>query len=296
MSVDRTVAATNVEVAAKTRPTPRLAVSVGRTLVLLVLLGGVALTAIPYIYMVSATFKPNTEIFAFPITLWPRNVTLFNYQQLFQEFPFFRWYANTVLVASSRTLLSVFLSALAGFGFAKYVFPGRNVLLTILLATVMLPFQILLVPLFIEMIKFRWINTYWAVIVPFAANAFHIFLMRQYMLSVPDELLDAARIDGCSEFRIFARIALPIMKPGLAVISILAFVQSWNDFLWPLIVLSDINMFTVNLGVATMLGPYRIQYGTVMAGSFLSTLPIVAFFLMMQRQFIAGLTAGAVKL
>jgi ABC-type sugar transport system, permease component len=293
MLVERSVARPRASSAIKTR---KLLTSAGRLVVWLALLAGVFMTAIPYIYMVSATFKPNTEIFAFPITLWPRNVTTFNYAQLFSEFPFARWFGNSVFVASVRTLLSVFLSALAGFGFAKYKFRGQHVLLVILLATVMLPFQILLVPLFIEMVAFRWLNTYWAVIVPFAANAFHIFLMRQYMLSIPDELLDAARIDGCSEFRIFATIALPIMKPGLAVISILAFVQSWNDFLWPLIVLSDINMFTANLGVATMIGPYRIQYGTIMAGSFLSTLPIIIFFLLMQRQFIAGLTAGAIKL
>lgn len=293
MLAERSVATPETPTARRVR---KLLASLGRLVVWMALAGGVVMTALPYIYMVSATLKPNTEIFAFPITLWPRNVTTFNYAQLFSEFPFARWYANSIFVASSRTLLSVFLSALAGFGFAKYKFRGQNVLLVILLATVMLPFQIMLVPLFIEMIAFRWINTYWAVIVPFAANAFHIFLMRQYMLSIPDELLDAARIDGCSEFRIFARIALPIMKPGLAVISILAFVQSWNDFLWPLIVLSDIEMFTVNLGVATMIGPYRIQYGTIMAGSFLSTLPIIIFFLLMQRQFIAGLTAGAVKL
>lgn len=293
MAADQTVTAAKTGTPVKVRA---LLTGAGRLLVLLLLLGGVFLTAVPYIYMVSATFKPNTEIYSIPITLWPRNVTYFNYQQLFSEFPFARWYGNSVLVASTRTLLSVFLSALAGFGFAKYRFPGRNVLLIVLIATVMLPFQVLLVPLFIEMVRFRWIDTYWAVIVPFAANAFHIFLMRQYMLSVPDELLDAARIDGCSEFRIFAQVALPLMKPGLAVISILAFVQAWNDFLWPLIVLNDINMFTVNLGVATMVGPYRIQYGTVMAGSFLSTLPIVIFFLTMQRQFIAGLTSGAIKL
>ena len=151
-------------------------------------------------------------------------------------------------------------------------------------------------PLFIEMVRFRWIDTYWAVIVPFAANAFHIFLMRQYMLSVPDELLDAARHRRMQRISIFAQVALPIMKPGLAVISILAFVQSWNDFLWPLIVLNDINMFTANLGVADDGRSLPHPVRNVMAGSFLSTLPIIIFFLLMQRQFIAGLTAGAIKL
>lgn len=294
MAFEQTRAVTQVQQAAPT--TYRFMEKTGRGLVLLLLFVGIIGTAMPYIYMISATFKPNTEIFAFPITLWPRDVTFFNYQQLFSEFPFARWFGNTIFVAGARTLLSVFLCSLGGFGFAKYHFKGQGVLLTLLLATLMLPFQILLVPLFIEMIHFGWLNSYWAVIVPFAANAFHIFLMRQYMLSIPDELMDAARMDGSSEFGIFWRIALPIMKPGIAVISILAFIQSWNDFLWPLIVLQDIEMFTVNLGVATMIGPYRIQYGTIMAGSFLSTVPMVAFFLMMQRQFIAGLTAGAVKL
>ncbi|MGQ9630176.1 MAG: carbohydrate ABC transporter permease [bacterium] len=273
----------------------RPSTTVWRISVTFALLLGVMATALPYIYMISCSFKRNTEIFAIPFTLWPRRPTLHGIKVLFEEYPFAKWFGNSVLMATSRTAIAVFLSSLAGYAFAKYNFRFKNGLFIFVLATAFIPIQAVIIPLFIEMVKFGWLNTYWAIVVPFAVSAFFIFLMRQYMLGVPSELIDAARIDGASEFGIYWRVVMPIMKPGVAVVGILAFTGAWNDYLWPLIVLQDDLLYTANLGVATMVGPYEVEYGTIMAGSFLGTFPIIVAFFLMQRQFIAGLTAGAMK-
>ncbi len=278
------------------------------------LLIGVVLTAAPYVYMIASTFKPNSEIWSWPLTFYPKTLKdpnlypgkvtmvlgfiplyLENYRYLFQELPFWRWMFNSFFMAITRSLLSIFLSSLAGFAFAKYDFKLKKAGFLFVLLSIMLPFQVLLVPLFIEMAKLKWLNTYWAIIVPFAASPFFIFLMRQYMLSVPDELLDAGRIDGCTEFGLFWRIVMPIQKPAFGILGILAFNGAWNDYLWPLIVLQDKLLYTVNLGVAVLYGPYLTPFGTILAGSFLNTLPVVFVFLLMQRYFVAGLTAGALK-
>lgn len=277
------------------------------------LLFGVFLTAAPYVYMVVSTFKPNSEIWSWPLRfypltlvdpdLYPGQVTdifglrlyLENYRYLFQEEPFMRWAFNSVFLAVVRSALAIFFSSLAGFAFAKYDFRFKKVGFLLVLVSLMLPFEVLLVPLFIEMAWLGWLNTYWAIIVPFAVSPFYIFLMRQYMLGVPNELLDAARIDGCTEFGIFWRVVAPIQKPAYGILAILAFNAAWNDYLWPLIALNDKMLYTINLGVALLYGPYRTPFGTILAGSFLGTLPIIVVFLFMQRQFVTGLTAGALK-
>jgi ABC-type glycerol-3-phosphate transport system permease component len=263
--------------------------------------------------MIASTFKPNSEIWSWPLRfypatlvnpeLYPDRVTevfglrlyLENYRYLFNEEPFFRWAFNSFFLATVRSLLAIFFSSLAGFAFAKYNFKFKKAAFMLVLVSLMLPFEVLLIPLFIEMAWLKWLNTYWAVIIPVAVSPFFIFLMRQYMLGVPDELMDAARIDGCTEFGIFWRVVAPIQKPAYGILAILAFNGAWNDFLWPLIVLSDKMLYTINLGMALLYGPYRTPYGSILAGSFLGTLPIIVVFLFMQRQFIAGLTAGALK-
>ena len=162
----------------------------------------------------------------------------------------------------------------------------------------MIPFQLIMTPLYIEMNKLKWLNSYWALVVPWIAPAFGIFLMRQYMLSLPTELLDAARMDGCSEFRIYWQVVLPLARPALGTLAIYEFMNSWNSFLWPLMVLRDLKLYTLPLGLATMLGDVQtgvVDYGQIMAGAFLAALPMVVLFLFMQRQFIAGLTLGSVK-
>ncbi|MGH3144579.1 MAG: carbohydrate ABC transporter permease [Rubrobacter sp.] len=267
-----------------------------RTIVLsLVLLVGAVLTAIPYVYMALSAFKPQEEIFGTPITFFPAAPTLANLGDLFETLPYARWYLNTAIVAVFGTALTVFMSSLAGFAFAKYDFRFKNVLFTLVLATVLIPFQVLVVPQF-QIIKFLGgFNTYWALILPVAANAFGIFLMRQYTISVPDELIDAARVDGASEFGIWWRIVVPLVRGGLAVVALIAFLAYWNEFFWPLIVTTEPSMFVVNLGIASLIGPYDAQYGILLSGALLASLPLIVAFLFFQRQIIEGLTAGAIK-
>jgi ABC-type glycerol-3-phosphate transport system permease component len=280
----------------------------------LLMVSGLVITAAPYVYMIAATLKPNSEIWSLPLTFYPKtlvdptlypgevtqvlgsiNLYLENYRHLFERLPIWRWTFNSFYMAITRSLLSIFLSALAGFAFAKYEFRLKKGGFMLVLLSMMLPFQVLVIPLFVQMAALGWVNSYKAIIIPFAASSFFIFLMRQYMLTVPDELLDAGRIDGCTEFGLFWRVVAPIQKPAFGILGILAFIGAWNDYLWPLIVLHDRMLYTVNLGIAVLYGPYETPYGTILAGAFLNTLPIVLVFLLLQRYFVAGLTAGAFK-
>ncbi|MEZ4728738.1 MAG: carbohydrate ABC transporter permease [Caldilineaceae bacterium] len=261
----------------------------------LLLVGAVFLTALPFLYMVSSSLKPQYEIFTFPVQLLPETLFTENYVKLFAETLFLRWFINTLFVAVSRCALSILLCLLAGFAFAKYEFPLKKFLFIFILASLTLPFEIILVPLYKMMVGFGWLNTYWVLIVPFAASAFGIFLARQYSLSIPTELMEAARIDGASELGIFFRIAFPNLKPAIAVMGIIFFNGAWNDFLWPLIVLNDTTMYVINLALPSLRGPYGDQYGLVLAGAVLATVPVILIFITMQRYFIEGLMAGALK-
>jgi len=250
--------------------------------------------------MVIGSFKDNAEIFTTKLTLLPKRFMLDNYKYLFNSLPFIRNLFNSLFVSTITTALNIFFCSLAGFTFAKHTFPGRNFLFSTLLITMMLPGQVTLVPLFILMRRLNWINTYYPLIIPGAASAFGIFLMRQYSLnSIPDDLIDAAKIDGCSEFNIYTKIALPIIKPALTVLGLLTFVGSWNNFLWPLIVINDFKMYTVPLALSilrTSSGAGElIQYGSVFGGATLATFPILIMFLIFQKQFISGILSGALK-
>ena len=259
------------------------------------LLIGVVMAAVPFIYMISASFKPQNEIFTFPVQIIPKEPYLDNYTTLIGETLYLRWFLNTAIVAVGRTALSLFLCMLAGFAFAKYDFPFRRVLFVMVLASFTLPFEVVLIPLYTMMVRMGWLNTYWVLIVPFAASAFGIFLARQYALALPTELMEAARIDGSSELGIFFRIALPNLRPALAVMGIIFFQASWNDFLWPLIVLNDSTMYVINLALPTLRGPYNDQYGLVLGGAVIAVIPIIIIFFAMQRYFIEGIMAGALK-
>ena len=260
-----------------------------------VVLVGVVITAIPFIYMITASVRAQGELYSLPVTLWPREFLGHNYVKLFADTDFVVWYGNTIFMAGLRTTLGVYLAALAGCAFAKYEFWGKRFFFFLVLATLTLPFHVLLIPLFLMMVDFGWVNEYAAIIIPGVVGAFNIFLMRQYIEAVPDELMDAARIDGASELRIFHSIVIPLVRPALGVVAILTFVGTWNDFLWPLIVLQDSSKYLLSVGIATMDGPFDVEIGAIMAASFLSTLPILIIFVLMQRQIIAGLTQGAIR-
>jgi ABC-type glycerol-3-phosphate transport system permease component len=261
----------------------------------IVLLLLIFLTIVPYLYMVSASFKPGDELFSIPIRLFPDSLYLGNFQLLFEETSFVRWFFNSVFVGVSRMALAVVVSLMAGYAFAKFDFRFKNALFLLILATLTLPIYVLIVPLYDMMVAFGWTDTYIALILPVAAQAIGVFLTRQYLLSIPDEILDSARVDGAGEWSIFWRIVVPLSWPVIAVMAILFFTTSWNDYIWPLVVITQDKLFTVSLGLPTLVGPYDQEYGAIMAGSFLSTVPIIILFLIMQRRFIEGITRGALK-
>lgn len=272
---------------------------IGAVLLNLIVGAGGILITLPMVWMVSASFKPLSEIYRYPPTLIPENFTTGNYSRLFTDWVFWKWYLNSVVVAVALTILVLFFSSLAGFGFAKYRFRGNRPLFITMLGSTMIPFQLILVPLFIFMSRLSWTNSYQALIIPFMAPAVAVFLMRQYMLSIPGELLEAARMDGASEFGIYWRIMLPLARPILAAQAVLTFLGAWNNFLWPLSVLRQNDAMTLPVGMASMIGGVTAgsepPIGATMAASTLVILPVIAIFIMVQRQYIAGLTAASVK-
>jgi ABC-type glycerol-3-phosphate transport system permease component len=255
-----------------------------------------AVMIFPFAWMLVSSLKPFEEIFAGD-TFLPEHPTFDNYVSLFEQSGALGKIWNSLFIATSATVLSVFLCALGGYAFAKFRFPGRTVLFSVMLASLAIPFAVVMVPLFVMMRNtFHWIDTPWPLIVPGAANAFGIFFMRQYMFSVPDEMLDAARVDGASEFGIFLRIVLPTSVPGLVSLAIIFFMASWNNFLWPSAVLRSEENFTVPLMLRGLQGPPgRTAFDVLMAGSVVSLLPLLVLFLVLQRHLIAGITAGSVK-
>jgi ABC-type glycerol-3-phosphate transport system permease component len=263
-----------------------------------VALGGIIM-AWPILWMVSASFKRLSEIYAFPPSLLPQTFTFANYQRLFTEWPFGRWYLNSLLVAILVTLAVLFFTSLAGMGFAKYRFRGKQPMFMIMLGSTMIPFELILIPLFIMMSRFGWTNSYAALIIPFMAPALGIFLMRQYISTLPSELMEAARIDGASEFGIYWRVMLPLMRPALAAQAVLTFLGSWNSFLWPLAVLRSEESKTLPIGTAGIMGSLMAgsepPVGASMAAATLITIPVIIVFLMVQRYYISGLTAAGVK-
>ncbi len=261
-----------------------------------ILVAFLLVTIAPFYWALVSSLKLPEELFSPRPSPIPRHLAWENYVALFTKTELPRWMFNSAVVAFGSTLLGVFFCSLAGFAFSKYRFRGSNVLFWIVLCSVSIPQVVTLVPVFSLMAHIGWRNSYQALIVPGAVNAFGIFLMRQYMQSVPDELLDACRMDGCSEFGIFWRVILPVVRPALGALAIFLWLTSWSNYLWPLVMIDSSDMFTMPLGLATLYAnPWNIEYGPLMAGSVMSVLPIVAVFVAMQKQFIAGLTQGAVK-
>jgi ABC-type glycerol-3-phosphate transport system permease component len=267
-----------------------------RLLVYLVLAGVSAFMVFPFVWMLVSSLKPFPEIFSGAHFL-PQHWTLHNFTSFFHQTNAAHALWNSFYIATASTALSLFLCALGGYGFAKFRFPGRNVLFAFVIATLAVPFAAIVVPLFVMMRNtLHWVDTPWPLIVPSAANAFGIFFMRQYMLSIPDEILDAARVDGASEARIFLRVVLPVCAPALISLGIIVFIASWNGFLWPLVVLPSPHHWTLPLVLRSLQGPPgRTPYDVLMAGSVVSTLPLVLGFLVFQRRLVSGIMAGTVK-
>jgi lactose/L-arabinose transport system permease protein len=263
--------------------------------VYLLLAAGAVLSVIPFLWMVVASTHTTSSLFATPLPVLPGGELLANLARLQAETNFGLVLANSLGIAVVYTVFSSAVSVMAGYGLAKFRFRGRGVLMGVVLVTMMIPMQVLLVPLFQMMASIGWIDTYQAIIVPFLANAFGIFLMRQAFLDFPDTIIEAARIDGAGELRTFYRVVLPIARPQLAALVIYTFVSQWNAFIWPLLMLNTEDKYTVPVALNTMIGLSRVDYSGLMLGSLLATIPLLIVFLLFQRQFVAGLLGGAVK-
>jgi cellobiose transport system permease protein len=252
---------------------------------------------IPFYYMTVGGFKFQNEIASSSVALFPRVPTLTNYQTIFREFPIIRITLNSLFISLAVTATNLFFCSLAGLAYARFRFPGRDKLFSLSLLTMMIPMQAILVPLFIIMANFNWINTYQSLIIPGAIGAFGIFFMRQYIASsVPSELLDAARIDGCSEFGMYWMVVLPIIKPALVTLGLILFMNAWNDYLWPMIMLNDETMYTLSLTVGVAgLRNYLLNYGEKLAAATLAAWPPVIIFFIFRKQFIEAIMAGALK-
>lgn len=267
-----------------------------RIVIYLILIIGAFITVFPFVWMLSATFKTEAELFAPRPSLFPEEFKLDNIIRL-SNIRYWLWYFNSVTVVLLRLILSLFLCSLGGFAFAKYDFPLKKPLFLILLGTIFIPFHVLLVPLFVTMARFKLIDTFAALILPWGPSAFGIFLMRQYMMGIPTELLESARIDGASGFRIYWSIILPMSKAGLSALAVVLFVFTWTSFLWPLVVLYSDTKFTLPLGLSNLMGTTGTEqlWGLALSGATLASIPIVILFIFVQRFFISGITKGALK-
>jgi ABC-type glycerol-3-phosphate transport system permease component len=267
---------------------------IGRSIVLLLLLiaGAAALT--PLFWLVTATLKGPDDLFHYTF-LAPR-LTVQNYRNLAALVPFHRYMLNSVFVACTVVMVQLFFSSLAGFALAKYEFRGKKAIMLLMLATLMIPSQVVIAPLYELVYRLGLVDSYLGLIIPGAVSVFGIFLFRQAILQVPDELLHAARIDGCSEIRIYWDVVMPITRPMVGAFCLISFMGSWNSFLWPQVILHNSARFTLPIALNQMIGPQeQQQYGMLMAGTLLAVLPVIVLFLLLQREFVAGLTAGAVK-
>jgi multiple sugar transport system permease protein len=280
-----------------TNNTPSLAASqrTQRIILYSLLIIGAVISLFPIIWMVSASLMPTGEASTFPPRILPSRITFDHYYDLFTRLSLGRYLFNSAFIAIVVTSLSLVINAMAGYAFAKLRFRGRDKVFRALSAGLVLPVQVSMLPLFLLLKNMGLINTYWGVIIPGLASIFGIFLIRQYAISIPDEMLDAARVDGASEMRIFWSIVVPGILPILATLAIWTFLATWNDFMWPLIVLSDESHYTLPVALANLAGEHVQDTELMMAGSVITVIPVMLVFLFLQRYYIQGVMAGSVK-
>lgn len=250
--------------------------------------------AFPLWIMLVTAFSASA-VFSAKLELWPTSFSLGNFNRVFDAWPVGAWYSNSIVVTALTTILTVAVSTMAGYGFAKLKFPAKTPLFLLLLATMMIPVQAIIVPQFRIVNGLGLIGTFWAVIIPNAAATFGIFLARQFMLAIPNELIEAAKIDGAGAVRTFISVVLPLCKPLLAVLTLLTLMYQWNDFLWPLIALKDPSLYTLPIGLQFLQGQYRTDYGALMAMTLLTIAPLIALFLVFQRWFVQGFATTGIK-
>jgi multiple sugar transport system permease protein len=268
---------------------------IAQALLYAALLFGAALTLTPLVWMVSASLMPTGQASTYPPPFLPREVTLEHYRALFSRLNVARYFLNSGFLAVTVTALALLVNSMAGYAFAKLRFRGRDRLFRLLLSALVIPVQVAMLPLFLLLKELGLINTYWGVIVPGMASVFGIFLVRQYALSIPDELIDAARLDGAGEFRIYWSVVLPLCRPILVTLAIFTFMAVWNDFMWPLIVLTDESHYTLPVALAGLAGEHVQDTELMMAGSVLTTVPVLLVFVFLQKHYIDGILIGSVK-
>jgi multiple sugar transport system permease protein len=273
------------------RVTPSLAVMIVNGL----LLGAATITLFPLLWMISVSLMSPGQASTFPPPLLPAPPTLANYRELFAHAGMGRYLLNSVMLTTAVTLVSLFFNVGAGYAFAKLRFAGRDRIFKALLAALVIPSQVAMVPLFLMLRHLGLVNTYGGVIVPAMASIFGIFVVRQYALSVPDDLLEAARIDGAGEFRIFRSVIVPVLRPIIVTLAVFTSLGAWNDFMWPLIVLGDNDLYTLPVALASLSREHVQDNELMMAGSVLTILPVLLVFLILQRYYIQGLMLGSVK-
>ena len=286
-----------------------------RLLLYLSLIGISVVILTPLVWLIAASFKTEEDFFHytfFPIEapawqtlsdegLWEYlkgfefHLSLVNFRKLFEQIPFWRYLMNSVFVTSATVMIQLFFSSLGGFALAKYDFRGKKLIMVVMLASMVIPGQVLLAPLYELIFRIRLIDSYAGLILPGMVSVLGTFLFRQSMLHISDDLLQAARIDGCGEFRIYWSIVMPVCRPMIGAFCLIAFMGTWNNFLWPQIILHSHERFTLPIALTQMVGMYHQDYGVLMAGTLLSILPVVVLFFILQKQFISGLTAGSIK-
>jgi multiple sugar transport system permease protein len=268
----------------------------GGLVIHVVLILGAGFMLLPMLWMLATSFKPPGEIAVWPPQLLPDAPTLDNYSGLFQAAPFLRFFGNSVFISIASTISVVITSLLAGAMFAKYRFPGRAFLFMLVLATAIVPFEAYMIPLYIELVRLHWINTYVGIILPTLVMSFGIFLVRQHMSSaIPDELLEAARVDGASEWWTFTRVLVPLSGNAMSAVGIFAFIQGWSAFIWPLLVANNQLLFNMEVGLQAFQFRFSVDYGKLMAGSTFSTVPMLVVFLLLRRRIIENMALTGIK-
>ncbi|MFA6610068.1 MAG: carbohydrate ABC transporter permease [Candidatus Omnitrophota bacterium] len=257
-------------------------------------LGAISI-AIPYVWMFVTSVKPVEEVQSYPLSFVVKHPTILPYQELFRLMPILRYVWNSIYVATAVTCANIFFCSLAGYAFAKHRFWGRDKIFFVLLGSLMIPWQVNIISGFILMRKLGWLNSYNALIVPVMAGVFGVFLCRQFIMSIPDDLVDAAKIDGCSEFTIYRLVILPLIKPILATLAIFTFLQQWNNFIWPLIVINSSEMRTLPLALSVLNGQFGTRFAMIMAGAVVATTPMLIVFLSFQKYFMKGIAMTGLR-
>jgi arabinosaccharide transport system permease protein len=270
-----------------------------RSLLLLFFIFIAALAMFPFFALLLASFKPPTELlrYGLNVKLQPEILNIKNYVYLFSKdgIVYFTWYKNSIMITVVSTVLTLFFSSLVGYGLAVYNFKFKNLIFVLVLVVMMVPVEVIMLPLYKMSITFKMMDTYWGVIVPFIVSPFAVFFFRQFALGIPKDFLDAGRIDGCTEYGLYFRIMAPLMAPAFGAMAILQALSNWNNFIWPLIVLRTDTKLTLPIGLSSLLTPYGNNYSILLSGCILSVLPILILFIAFQRFFISGLTVGGVK-